>query len=237
MEEILTRLLLELEKSTIRGDSHRRIESFPATGRPSMTSPAMILQIKVTLIGVKPSVWRRLQVPGSLSLKDLHQVIQVAFGWTDSHLHQFIADGIFYGQPDPESGARAVSESSVRVGEVLQAEKDAMIYEYDLGDCWEHRIILEQVFDPSGDTVAPSCVTGARARPPEDCGGAWGYANLVKIMGDPTHPDHEDTIEWLGDDFRPEYFNLSDINGDLAGLKFRSLAKASAGTARKRKVK
>jgi hypothetical protein len=196
----------------------------------------MTYQIKVTLNGSKPPIWRRLLVPESISLGDLHVVLQVSFGWTDSHLHQFIAKGKFYGQPDPEFGVNAINESRVSLGEVLAAAKDAMVYEYDFGDCWEHKIVLEKILANSEESSKPSCIAGSRACPPEDCGGVWGYANLMETIADPSHPDHEEMIEWLGDDFDPEYFDLAEINEDLNDIKFRSLSKLSAPKARKPKA-
>jgi len=199
-----------------------------------MTSDSMTYQIKVTLNGIRPPIWRRLLVPSSLSLMDLHDVLQIAVGWTDSHLHQFVARGILYGQPDPEVGMGQVNERRVRLDEVLRAEKDAMTYEYDFGDGWEHKIILEKVLRNAEDDVAPSCIAGARACPPEDCGGIWGYANLLKIISDSSHPEHREMLEWLGDQFEPERFDISETNSVLARMKRRGLTARSRTTGRKR---
>ena len=153
-----------------------------------MATDAMMYQIKVTLNGVRPSIWRRLVVPSSLSLMDLHDVLQVAMGWMDSHLHQFVARGKLYGQPDPEFGMGRINEKRVRLDEVLRTEKDAMTYEYDFGDGWEHKIVLEKVLGNAEEHAAPSCIAGARACPPEDCGGVWGYANLLKVISNSSNP-------------------------------------------------
>lgn len=191
-------------------------------------------QIKVTLNGIRPPVWRRLLVPGSFSLKDLHGVLQVAIGWTDSHLHQFVARGTFYGPPDPEFGMERRNEARVRLDEVLRTKNDGMTYEYDFGDGWEHKIILEKVLANAEQDGAPSCVAGARACPPEDCGGVWGYANLLNIISDRSHPEHEEMLEWLGDRFEPERFDISETNRALAKMKRRSPTKRSRATGRKR---
>jgi len=194
-----------------------------------MASDSMMYQIKVTLDGIRPPIWRRLLVPGLLSLKDLHDVLQVAVGWTDSHLHQFVARGTLYGRPDPAGfGRGCVNENGVRLDEVLKAEKDAMIYEYDFGDGWHHKVILEKILGGAVDGAAPSCAAGARACPPEDCGGVWGYANLLKIISDSSHPEHDEMLEWLGDQFEPERFDISETNSVLARIKRRGR------TARKR---
>lgn len=192
-----------------------------------MANDAMMYQLKVTLNGIRPPIWRRLLVPSWYSLRDLHDVLQVAMGWTDSHLHQFVAKGTLYGQPDTEFGIERVNEKRVRLDEVLRTEKEAMTYEYDFGDGWEHKVVLEKILGHADEQVAPSCVAGARACPPEDCGGVWGYADLLKILADPVHPEHEKLLEWLDGKFDPEAFDASAINGMLVRMKRRGLAKRS----------
>ena len=200
-----------------------------------MASDAMLYQIKVSLNGVRPPIWRRLLVPGSVSLKDLHDVLQAAIGWTDSHLHQFVARGTLYGRPDPEFGRGCVNEKGVRLDGVLRAEKDAMTYEYDFGDGWQHKVVLEKILGSAEDDVAPSCTAGARACPPEDCGGVWGYANLLKIISDSSHPEHDEMLEWLGDQFEPERFDVSEINSMLGKMKLRGPAARSGAVYRRRR--
>lgn len=199
-----------------------------------MATDAVMYQIKVTLNGIRPPIWRRLLIPSSFSLKDLHDVLQVAIGWTDSHLHQFVARGTLYGHPDPELGIGRHDERRVRLDEVLRTGKDAMTYEYDFGDGWEHKIILEKLLANAADDVAPSCIAGARACPPEDCGGVWGYANVLKIISDSSHSEHGETLEWLGDRFEPERFDIAEINGVLAKVKRRGLTARSRATGGKR---
>jgi hypothetical protein len=199
-----------------------------------MPTDVMTYQIKVTLNGARPPIWRRLVVPSSLSLMDLHDVLQVAMGWMDSHLHQFVARGKLYGQPDPEFGMGRINEKRVRLDEVLRTAKDAITYEYDFGDGWEHKIVLEKVLGNAEEHAAPSCIAGARACPPEDCGGVWGYANLLKVISDSSNPEHEEMLEWLGDGFDPERFDVSAINSILARVTRRGLTTRSRATGRKR---
>lgn len=201
-----------------------------------MASDAMMYQIKVSLNGVRPPIWRRLLVPGSLSLKDLHDVLQVAVGWTDSHLHQFVARGTRYGQADPGFGRGCVNENGIRLDEVLRAEKDAMTYEYDFGDGWGHKVVLEKILGSAEDAVAPSCTAGARACPPEDCGGVWGYANLLNIISDSSHSEHEEMLEWLGDQFEPERFDIAEINSLLGKVKLRGPPARSGAAGRRRRA-
>ena len=106
-----------------------------------------VYQLKVSLNGAKPPIWRRLLVPSAVSLAQLHRILQLAMGWTDSHLHQFEVHGQFYGVPDPEFGKGTKNEARVRLADVLMHEKDSMIYEYDFGDGWEHKIVLEKILE------------------------------------------------------------------------------------------
>ena len=175
-----------------------------------------IYQIKISLIGVKPPIWRTVLVSDNLGLGAFHNVIQVAMGWTDSHLHQFIANRVFYGIPDDDYELEMEDETKYKLSQLLKKEKDSFIYEYDFGDSWEHKILLEKILPDDGKTVLPVCIKGKRACPPEDCGGIWGYEELLETISDAKHPDHEDMLEWLGGEFDPEEFDLEEINEDLA---------------------
>jgi len=181
-----------------------------------------VYQIKVTLQGVKPPVWRRLLVPGSIPLRKLHAILQVALGWTDSHLHQFEVRGQTYGVPDPDFANDMQSDARVKLDQVLVREKDALTYEYDFGDGWRHKIVLEKIVPPNPETPAPLCIAGAGACPPEDCGGVWGYANLLEAIADPSHPEHADMLEWLGDEFDSAYFNKEEVNAMLSPKSARA---------------
>ncbi|MDD5320841.1 MAG: plasmid pRiA4b ORF-3 family protein [Methylococcales bacterium] len=175
-----------------------------------------IYQIKISLIGAKPPIWRTVMVPSNLGLDSFHNVIQVAMGWTDSHLHQFIANNVFYGIPDDEFGMEIEDESKYKLSQLLSKEKDTLIYEYDFGDSWEHKILLEKILPFDSKVALPVCIKGKRACPPEDCGGIWGYEELLETISDPKQPDHEDMLQWLGGEFDPEEFDLEEINEELA---------------------
>lgn len=179
-------------------------------------SAPKIYQIKITLNDSKPPIWRRLLVPSSIRLSELHDVLQIAMGWTDSHLHQFIAAGRFYGQPMPECDVEVIDEQTIGLNRLLKHVKDAITYEYDFGDGWEHKIVLENIlpFDPG--TSLPTCITGKRACPPEDVGGLGGYAEFLQALSDPDHPEHEAYLEWIGGAFDPAYFNINEVNAALA---------------------
>ena len=175
-----------------------------------------IYQIKITLIGAKPPIWRTVLVPSNLGLASFHDVIQVAMGWRDCHLHQFIANNVFYGIPDDDFGMEIEDEAKLKLFHLLKKEKDTIKYEYDFGDSWEHKILLEKILPFDNKLVLPVCIKGKRACPPEDCGGIWGYEELLETISDAKHPDHDDMQEWLGGDFNPELFDLEGVNEDLA---------------------
>jgi hypothetical protein len=175
----------------------------------------MIYQLKVTLKGIRPPVWRRVQVSGDLTLGQLHRVLQIVMGWTDSHLHQFIVDGERYATPSPDDwGEPPSDERKVRVHDLARA-KTRLRYEYDFGDGWEHDVLVEKIV-PAHPERAAVCVAGRRACPPEDCGGPWGYAELLEILADPKHEEHAERREWLGRKFDPEEFDMAATNSILS---------------------
>ncbi len=169
-------------------------------------------QLKVTLQNIKPPVWRRVLVENALPLSELHVILQIAMGWTDSHLHQFRLGDRTIGEPDPELGPDLEDELDVRIRDVLKETRDTIVYEYDFGDGWQHEVALQKVspFDP--DTPLPICTAGRGACPPEDVGGPWGYQEFLKALADPQHPEHEDYLEWVGGGFDPEAFNRGEVN-------------------------
>ncbi|MDT0617513.1 plasmid pRiA4b ORF-3 family protein [Salinisphaera sp. P385] len=176
-----------------------------------------VFQIRVVLEGVEPSAWRRLLIPGAIDLAALHDILQRAMGWTDSHLHQFIAGEQRFGIPDPEFDDGTSDEVGVPIARFLIRAGDSLIYEYDFGDGWEHRIALEDVTDSDDRQDLPLCIGGAGACPPEDVGGIGGYEEFLAALDDPGHPDHDELAEWIDSDFDPERFDLEEVNRRLAG--------------------
>lgn len=179
-----------------------------------------IYQLKITLKYSRPPIWRRLQVPADIKLGKLHRVLQIAMGWTDSHLHQFHIGDTDYGVPDPELQfpGELRSERSVPLNRVA-AEGDRFFYEYDFGDGWEHEIEVEKVLPAETGKRYPLCLAGKHACPPEDCGGIPGYENLLEVMRDPSNEEYAETIEWLGREFDPEAFDLDDVNTALRRMR------------------
>ncbi|SDZ30376.1 pRiA4b ORF-3-like protein [Amycolatopsis xylanica] len=175
-------------------------------------------QVKVQLLGVsKPPVWRRLRLSADIRLDRLHDVVQAAMGWDDSHLHVFSDGEREYGFPDPELGH--FDERNVRLSQVISDVGEHLEYTYDFGDDWEHRITLEKVLPASLSSTRAFCTGGKGACPPEDCGGDWGYARLKATLADPEAEEHADLLEWLGltsgDEFDAGLFSAEEVNRRL----------------------
>lgn len=187
-----------------------------------------VLQLKVTLRGIRPPIWRRLLVPASYTLARLHDAIQAAFGWEDCHLHAFVVYGEEYGPRDEEGGMEVRSER-VSLAKLGLEAKDKFRYDYDFGDDWGHDITVEKALVSEGKLPHPICLTGKRSCPPEDCGGTSGYEELLEAVADPAHPRHQELKEWLDDDWDPEWFSVDYVNiclnGRFAPARPRTTAK------------
>jgi hypothetical protein len=182
----------------------------------------VIHRIKVTIAGSKPPIWRRLEVPSAISLVGLHEVLQTAFEWDGDHLWLFEAGADTFGVGDlgtPSKDARRVT-----LGQTAPRKGFTMSYVYDFGDDWQHKIQVEDIGAAEPGVTYPRCLTGRRAAPPEDCGGLWGYAELIEILADPAHPEYGNRLEWLGlgpdsaDEFDPAEFSVDEVNEMLAQL-------------------
>jgi hypothetical protein len=183
-------------------------------------------QIKITLKSIKPPIWRRILVAPEIKLNRLHDVLQIVMGWTNSHMHQFETPLGFIADPAAELEETASSKKTT-LQSVLPAPKMHIRYEYDFGDGWDHQILLEKVVELDQPVLA-LCLGGGRACPPEDCGGPWGYANLLEILKDSGHPEHEEMTEWIGPGFDPESFDVEAVNKRLARLAPPRPKKATA---------
>lgn len=174
-----------------------------------------LYQIKISLKDVKPPVWRRLLLSSSTDLAELHRIIQIAMGWSDSYLHQFTADHQQFGVPDTEFGNSINPERGKRIGSLLKHENQWMTYEYDCGDGWEHIVTLEKILPYQPAEAGPNCIDGRGGAPPEDVGGAWDYQEFLEAYTDQGHPDHQEKVDWVGDQFDPDHFDIADINSKL----------------------
>jgi len=182
-----------------------------------------IYQIKVTLLRTVPPVWRRLLVPSDITLSNLHDLLQLAMGWTDSHLHEFLFRGQCYGPTGPERRvAEAIDERKVRLNQLLVRVGAKIVYTYDFGDGWEHGIVLEKGLPVDPNMTYPAATGGRGACPPEDCGGIGGFYSLLESLQNPRHPQHEELLEWVGEDYDPKKFSIEAINQVLHGRKKRA---------------
>jgi len=174
-----------------------------------------IYQLKISLKHFKPTIWRRILVPSNTLLIDFHKIIQTTMGWSNCHLHQFVKNRELYSIPyDGFDDIDVIDykKKKIRISDLLQNEKDRILYEYDFGDGWEHDIVLEKILPSDTKIKYPVCVKGKMNCPPEDCGGVWGYADMLEIIKQPNHEEYEDIIIWLGKDFDPEYFDIDETN-------------------------
>jgi hypothetical protein len=188
------------------------------TVEPKRIAGNSIISLKVTLHGTRPPVWRRLLMPGAMTLGDLHDAIQAAMGWHDCHLHAFDIDGRQYG--DRRTVDDVADENRLTLDGLLKSGVARFGYTYDFGDNWEHVVVIEKRAPALAATGYPACVAGKRNCPPEDCGGVWGYRDLLAILADPAHPEHAEQMEWVGGEFDPEEFAIELANTILAA-RFR----------------
>ena len=178
-------------------------------------APPAVLQLKITLRDVRPPIWRRVELSENVTLLALHEVLQVAMGWTNSHLHQFRHGGEDYGPPDDEFGREVRSERKTRVADLLRTPGDRLVYEYDFGDGWEHDVVLEAIVEPQVQARYPRITAGKRSCPPEDVGGPHGYTAFLEALADSQHVQHRAMTEWVGGSFAPELFDVVTANDAL----------------------
>ena len=179
-----------------------------------MPTPQSIYQIKVTLNDSKPPIWRRILVADTTTLSKLHDILQTVMGWTNSHLHHFIINEEFYGSPeDDEFGDMGTkNETRFKLNQFVNRAGFKFRYEYDFGDSWDHEIVLEKILPFEVGIKLPICLKGSRACPPEDVGGPSGYEMFLEALADPSHPEHAGILEWFGEPFDAEHFDLAEVN-------------------------
>lgn len=189
-----------------------------APARASKTNQPRVYEFVVTLNKIHPPIWRRIQVPENYTFWDLHVAIQDAMGWLDCHLHEFVikdpASGksVDIGLPDQEFEDHVVIPGwECRIADFFSLDNPSALYKYDFGDGWEHDLRLDKILPSQAKTLYPKCIAGKRRCPPEDCGGVSGYENVLEIIADPAHEEHESMTTWLGGPFDPESFDPSRL--------------------------
>ena len=188
-------------------------------------SGSMIYQFKITLDEIQPPIWRRIQVPGNVSLLQLHFIFQIAMGWTNSHLHEFQIGGELYGTPDEEGWREEEikKEKVYQLERVVPARGARFSYLYDFGDSWKHTIEVEEIINPSKNRHYPACLGGARTCPPEDVGSTWGYEGFLEAISSPEHPEHEEYLIWVGGAFDPEGFDREKTDLELNNYEYSEM--------------
>lgn len=175
-------------------------------------------QLHIELRGVRPKVWRRLLVPATIKLPQLHVAILWCTGWDGGHLHEFIFEEANYGPSEPGWGVAegALDEDSVSLKKAL-GPYGTFTYVYDFGDNWQHKVKVEKIVELDAPLERPLCIAGANACPPEDVGGAPGYAEFLEALADPANPEHDSLSEWIGGSFDPTHFDVDEVNLRLRG--------------------
>jgi len=178
-----------------------------------------IYQIKVGLLEVSPLVWRRFLIPSRVSLHRLHLVLQDVIGWQNYHLYRFQIGSNEYGVPDLDkdfSESDFKDSKRAKLGKLVKGKNEIFIYQYDFGDGWEHQLLIEDIFIRDLEKQYPICLEGENSGPPEDSGGPHGYAEMMEITRNPTHPEYQDVKIWLGKGFNPRKFDLKSVNKRLS---------------------
>lgn len=182
-----------------------------------------ILQLKISLKGSNPRIWRRFLVEDSISFHRLHVIIQKVMGWENYHLYEFGVNNTQLGQIDLDaldSNPELEDSEKIQLSEYINEKKQKISYLYDFGDNWEHLVVVEKILEKDNSQRYPICLDGERNGPPEDAGGTWGYSDKLKIRKNKNHPRYKELIvEWLGEDFDPEKFDLDEINKKLQRIK------------------
>ena len=203
----------EQETATLTDLGRYAIRRFRGMAQPG--DP--VLQVRITIADVAdPPVWRRVLVPAGYTLDRVHAVIQVAMGWQNCHLHEFMINDREYGLADPDEEYQASDETKFRFGDVVKTG-DLIGYMYDFGDGWEHKVVIEATGEARADGVYPACTGGEGACPPEDSGGAPGFADLKALLAGPPSPERDEIREWSGD-YDPARFDLTAANAAVSAI-------------------
>ncbi|QND24489.1 plasmid pRiA4b ORF-3 family protein (plasmid) [Rhizobium leguminosarum bv. viciae] len=188
-----------------------------------------IARLHIRLDDIEPSIWRRVEVPLTMSLKGLHDVIQAVMLFEDYHLFEFEAGGRCYDVPDPEDlyERKTFAARNIRIGALIERGIATFKYTYDFGDNWRHTITVEEVEDGSPGIEYPRFVDGQRRAPPEDVGSTSGFEEFLNVMAKPRHAQHREFVRWYGGRFDPVDISVDIVQDRVARLaRRRTLAKA-----------
>lgn len=183
--------------------------------------PSCYYQLRVSLRYLKPEIWRRLVVPDIATLAQLHRLLQIVMGWTDSHMHEFRIGKTSYGTPDSEWADMnpTLNEKRYTLTAVVGDRLKKFDYLYDFGDGWEHEVRIEKRLTGAEMPSRSQCTAGANACPPDDVGGVPGYCDFVAAVLDPKHPEHRELLQWYGAPFDPYRFDIDAVNAQLKRIR------------------
>lgn len=179
---------------------------------------AEIFQVDISILNLEPVIWRQVEIPSDISLADFHLIIQKAMGWSNKYKHRFVKETTFY-SPTAElldEEYSCVEYKNVKLSDLLEVTKDKIIYNYDLKDNWAHEVLLETRKPAEDGVTYPRILDGEGNCPPERCGGVVGFNEILDILDNPDHMDYEDTIEFLGSDYDPDFFDLEGANREIS---------------------
>jgi hypothetical protein len=208
-------LLADFREKIVKAPRTPEVDTETVDGGPYPEGTETVHRLKITLRSVKPPVWRRIEVASDTTLGELSAMFEGVMGWYGGHLHAFDVDGTDYSRPDPDWDSDDLDENKYRLGDVLPAVGAKMTWDYDFGDGWRHNVVVEAIAPAESDLTYPLCITGKRACPPEDCGGPLGYAEIVRALRDPNHPDREDRLAMVPPGFDPARFDLHQAQNAL----------------------
>jgi len=187
--------------------------------------PQTVYQLRIELAEIEPCIWRTILVPDNIKLSKLDRIIQEAFGWTNSHLHEFRIGTKRYGMVDVvedldwDEEDALLDDRKFTIGMVLSNDLNYFEYEYDFGDGWDHRVKVEKIHVANQNNDWPVCIAGENACPPEDVGGSYGYEEFLEIMSDPAHEEYTNMYRWCGGPFDPRGFDVNSANARIRRLR------------------
>jgi hypothetical protein len=180
------------------------------------------IQLKISLENISPEIWREILVPKNYTFYQLHYAIQIAMGWTNSHLNEFIVKGykigILYDGME-EYDDELLDSKEIKIMSIIFEPGESFIYHYDFGDGWKHIVTIEKFVMLEDAEQLPFCIAGELKCPPEDCGGIPGFYNFLSIVSDKSHPEYKETKYWVGGKYNRNEFNQDKVNKKLRNIK------------------
>lgn len=180
------------------------------------TFPEEILQLRIEVAEIEPPAFRVVQLESTRTFHLLHEIIQWSFDWKNYHLYEFRVGRARVILPSPDFPEQAgLHPRTTRLGDLLSETVRRFSYTYDFGDDWVHDITVEKRLPPDPAVRYPVCLAGARAGPPDDCGGPRGFENFLAAWSDASHSEHREMRDWAGEHYDPERFDLALVNDVL----------------------